>query len=283
MPYPIGLVLVDVANPFNVDLHRAIAERARQNDVDVLSGSSDEDPIQEHRVIDRLLETGVAGLIVVPSAGTQAYLSQKPKLPPVVFLDRPPRDVDADWIASDNFTGALLATRHLLARGHRRVAVIADSSEITTARERVAGFRHAMEEAGLPPIDEHVVMGCGNETEAAEATRALLDSDSPPTAIFTAQNLITLGAVGELHRQGRHRDVALVGFDRLDLAETVSPGLTLVEQDAAALGMAAFELLVRRIEGDSRPPQRVRIPPELVMRGSGEIPGLSVVRDRSVT
>ena len=106
---------------------------------------------------------------------------------------------------------------------------------------------------------------------ASEATAELLGLDDPPSALFTAQNLITIGAVARLRALGRHRDVALVGFDDLTLADAVEPGLTVVAQDADQLGRLTAELLFARLDGDGGPTRRVVVPTTLIERGSGEL------------
>jgi DNA-binding LacI/PurR family transcriptional regulator len=106
---------------------------------------------------------------------------------------------------------------------------------------------------------------------AARAMQELLATEDPPTAVFAAQNLITLGAVAALRGQGLQHTVALVGFDDLPLADAVDPGLTVIAQDAGGLGRAAAETLFARLDGDAEPTRRVVLPTALIARGSGEI------------
>jgi LacI family transcriptional regulator len=99
----------------------------------------------------------------------------------------------------------------------------------------------------------------------------LLGLDAPPTALFTAQNLVTIGAVRTIHRMGLQHRIAHVGFDDVPLADVVEPGLTVVAQDASALGRNAAELLFSRLDGHAGPGRRVVLPTALIARGSGEI------------
>jgi LacI family transcriptional regulator len=108
--------------------------------------------------------------------------------------------------------------------------------------------------------------------DAYETTCELLRSNTPPTALFTGQNLITIGAVRALHSLGLHERVALVGFDDIVLADAVSPGLTVVAQDPGGLGRAAAELLFERLDGFDGPSRRIELPTRLIARGSGELP-----------
>ena len=172
---------------------------------------------------------------------------------------------------SDNAGGAFAATSHLLAAGHRRIGVLGDLETIFTARERLRGYREALE-ANRVPFDPALVrMGLHDSAAAADATGELLAAENPPTALFSAQNLITIGVVERLRELGRHREVALVGFDDLTLADALEPGLTVVAQDAQRLGRATAERLFARLDGDGGAARRVVVPTTLIERGSGEL------------
>ncbi|HEV7963908.1 MAG TPA: substrate-binding domain-containing protein, partial [Actinoplanes sp.] len=167
-----------------------------------------------------------------------------------------------------NVSGAAEAVRHLIAYGHRRIAYLGDHVRIAPARSRYEGYLAALAEAGLTPFGAHDLHSSGT---AGAAVAALLGSDDPPTALFSGQNLITIGTVRALRRLGRHRDVALVGFDDFPLADLLEPGVTVVAQDPAAMGRTAARALFERIDGDTGPPREFMIPTRLIPRGSGEI------------
>ncbi|MEV1179583.1 substrate-binding domain-containing protein, partial [Nonomuraea sp. NPDC049784] len=140
-----------------------------------------------------------------------------------------------------------------------------------TRRERFQGYRDALEAAGLP--FERSLVETGHDQEAAaQATMRLLALDDPPTALFAGNNLASMGAVVALSR-ARRRDVALVGFDDLPLAECLDPPLTVVAQDPARMGAAAAELVLSRLDGDRSKARRTLVPTRLIVRGSGELPG----------
>ena len=109
--------------------------------------------------------------------------------------------------------------------------------------------------------------------DAYETTAALLGGKNPPTALFTGQNLISMGAVRAIHAQGLQHEIALVGFDDIPMADVIQPGVTVVAQDPLALGRAAAELLFARIDGFDGPSREIVVPTRLVERGSGELPG----------
>lgn len=216
----------------------------------------------------------VDGLIVVPTGTDQSYLARERQSgTPVVFVDRPPALLDADSVVTDNVGGAYEAVAHLLKHGHRRIAYLGDLRTIVTATERLAGYRSALDDAGLP-VDPALVQQDIRTSEQADAVvTALMALDDAPTAVFSGQNLVTIGAVRALRRLGRHREIAVVGFDDIPLAELLDPALTLMGQDVVGLGSTAVRLLFERLAGSDEPPQRVVLPPTLTVRGSGEIPG----------
>jgi LacI family transcriptional regulator len=236
------------------------------------AGSSDEDPARERLLVEALLARGVDGLIVAPTSGDQSYLARESEAGvALVFVDRPPNFLDADVVVSDNAGGAYAAVAHLLARGHRRIAFLGDRPDIHTAVERLRGYREALADHRLRYDPTLVRQGLVAPELARAATRELLGTPDPPTALFTSQNLVTIGAVGVLHELGLQHSVALVGFDDVALSEVVDPGLTVVDQDAAALGRAAAERLFARLDGDHGPTRRLELAARLIERGSGEL------------
>jgi LacI family transcriptional regulator len=150
--------------------------------------------------------------------------------------------------------------RHLADHGHRHIAYLGDWLEIATARQRFQGYREACFDLGLRPRPHHVVHDLRSAESAAAAVTALLRADDAPTALFTSQNLVTIGAVRTLQELGLHEGVAVVGFDDFPLAEMVQPRATVVAQDLAAIGRTArpVELIPRRLGRDpTRQPERV--------------------------
>ena len=268
----IGLIFEDVANPFLAAVHRAIEDVARARGVLVFAASSDEDPERERELAQALLSRRVDGLIVVPAGGDQSYLlPERDAGVAIVFLDRPPAFLDADCALSDNFGGAEAATGHLLAAGHTRIGFLGDRAQLHTSVERLRGYRAALAAHALAEDPALVRLDLSDSRQAHEAAGELLDAGDPPTALFTSQNLITLGGVDALRSRGLLGRVALVGFDDLPLAEALEPGLTVVAQDVAGLGRAAAELLFARLDGDGEPSKRVVLPTRLIARGSGEV------------
>jgi LacI family transcriptional regulator len=268
----IGLILENVANPYSSALHRAVENVARQHGVAVLAGSLDEDPERERELVAAFTSRRVDGLILMPTGLDHGYLVPERRAgTALVFVDRAPGLLDADVVLADNRAGAATGVSHLIAQGHRRIGFLGDMASITTAQERQAGYVEAMRLARLPFSTQHAASLTSTVEDAEAATAAMLAEPEPPTALFTAQNLVTIGALKALRRLGRHHDVALVGFDDFLLADVLDPAVTVVAQDPQMIGQLAAELLFRRTEGDGSPFRTVIVPTRLIARGSGEI------------
>jgi LacI family transcriptional regulator len=269
----IGLVLEDVSNPFSSELHRAVEDAARERGVLVFAGSCDEDPERERELIGSFRERRVDGIIVVPASHDHTYLYEERRAgTALVFVDRPASHLDADSIVSDNFGGATRAVSHLLERGHWRIGFLGDLLSISTAKERLRGYAHALEDAGIRVEDDLVRTELRDPDAAGRAIDDMLALPEPPTAFFTGQNLLTIGGVHALRRAGREREIALIGFDDISLADMLDPAISVVAQDPEALGRAAADQLFRRLDGDTAPAVHQIIPVALIARGSGEIP-----------
>jgi LacI family transcriptional regulator len=261
----LGLVIEDVANPFYSAIARGAEEVTRESGLLLITGSSDEDPARERELARLFCERRVDGLLIVPAGNDHRYLLPELRVGvPAVFIDRPPGNIEADVVVLDNVGGARAAAEYLLGQGHRRIAMVADDVGIVTQRDRWRGFRDALAAAGEPVDDTLVRFGVHDAATAERVAEELLSLASPPTAVFAANNRIAIGVLRMLAACGA--DVAVVGFDNLELAELLARPLTTVSYDPADLGRTAAELLVLRLEGDDRPPRCVILPTALLVR-----------------
>jgi LacI family transcriptional regulator len=268
----LGLVIEDVANPFYSAIARTVEDAAHARSHILITGSCEEDAERERELVLRLLRRSVDALLIVPAGGDHRYLL--PEIgagTPIVFLDRPPRGVEADTVLLDNEGGARAGTEHLLAHGHERIAFVGDPPTLYTAQERLAGYRAALADAGLEPDDDLVAAGSHDAAAAEQAVRDLLalPKSRRPTALFTANNRNTVGALRALRDAGEA--VALVGFDDFELADMLAVPITVVRHDAAEMGRIGAALAYARLDGEEGLPQRRIIPCEVVARGSGEL------------
>jgi LacI family transcriptional regulator len=266
----IALLLGDLTNPFYAAIAKAAVEVARAADYAVVLTMVDEDPQAEQRAVQDLLGRRMAGMMIVPDQRSHTFLAAAARTGmPVVFVDRPATGLAADVVLLDNDRGGYLATAHLVAHGHRRVAALVAPSYYTTG-QRMRGYRRALRAAGIAYDPSLVVtLPAGSATAAQEATRALLDRDDPPSAIFATTNFVCEGTLRALGT-GRRR-VAVVGFDDFRFADMLPLPATVVSGDVPEMGRSAARLLLNRIEGSESPLRREVLPVSLTARGSGEI------------
>ncbi|MCW2166396.1 transcriptional regulator, LacI family [Microbacterium hydrothermale] len=262
----IGLVAADLSNTFYMAVAAAVSAVATRERMHLIMASSEEDAATERTLALDLCQRQVGGLIVVPTADDHSYLQREVELgTPVVFLDRPGTGIPADTILLDNRGGARAAVAELLAAGHRRIAVLLDARSIYTMSERWAGVEDAFAAAGRTPDPALVVDGLHTPTVARDAMQRLLDSDEAPTAVFCANNRVTIGALEAILPRGA--DVELAGFDDFELSRLLPRRIRVVDYDVADLGTRAAETLLRRAATPATGSHSHLVPTRLVDRG----------------
>lgn len=267
----IGLVTADLANAFYTTIASGVSRRAVDHGYQVMMASSEESADTERELVLDLCQRRVGGLIVVPTRADHSYLAIEAKLgTPVVFIDRPAEGLEADAVLIDNRGGSAAAVAELAGRGHRRIALLLDALAIFTMTERLEGAREALAAAGIDA--ELVVTDLHTPAQAEAAVERLMGGPDAPTALFCANNRITVGAVEALVRRGIRLDVA--GFDDFEMSQLLPFEVVIVDYDTRAMGDRAAEILLRRIGGDESPVERVLMPTTLVRRG-----GIGGIRD----
>ncbi|MCA2216477.1 LacI family DNA-binding transcriptional regulator [Jidongwangia harbinensis] len=265
----VGLISGDLANPFYSAVASGIERELRQHGLQLVTANNDEDSGLERHLVEAFLERRVRALLVVPSADRHDYLAvEGNRGVPFVFVDRPPNGVAADAVLIDNSGGARSAADHLLGGGHRRIALVADLARKAPQRERIDGFMASMRAAGNTEWEPYLRTDVHDARRAEATVRDLLALPDPPTAIFTANNRLTTGALRAL--RDRPEPPALVGFDDFDLADVL--GTSVVAHDATAMGREAARLAYERISGHTGPARTVVISTSVIARGSGERP-----------
>ncbi len=264
----LGLLIEDISNPFYSAIAQTAESLAHERGYVLITASCEEDPERERELTDLLLRRRADALLVVPAGADHRSVSG---LVPMVFLDRPPCGVEADTVLFDNADCAERGVEHLIAHGHRRIAWLSDRETLYTAGERLTGYRRALRAAGIPSDPGLIRTGLHHAGEAAAALRDLLElsEERRPTAVLAANNRNTVGALRAL--RGHRHELALVGIDDFELADVLTPAITVVRTYPERLAAVATDRVFARLHGDQRPPERLIVATDLVVRGSGEI------------
>lgn len=274
----IALVVDSISDPFFAALAEGAEQVAQQAGFFLIVAHAGDSPTREREVVDNLLRRSISGLILVPSL-LNFGSGNSPLGPggvPVVAVDRPLEDLDVDTVLVDNAQASRHAVAHLIAHGHRRIGFMGNTVARFTVRERLVGYRRALEEADLVFDESLVALSSYKGRMDNHLFDPLVNGPDPVTALFSSDAVTTMDIVRLLHGVGR-TDIAFVGFDDFVTADSLVPPVSVVRQDALLMGRTAAELLLSRINGDQSPPQRVVLDTTFVERGSGEIraPALS--------
>lgn len=262
----VGLVVTNLANHFYSQLAVGMEEVATEHGVGVVVASTNGDLARERELVLDMAGRRIAGLVVVPASNSHGHLDpERLDGAPVVLAATPPRDVDVDCVVVDDFNGTYEACRQLIARGHLRIGFLGLPLSMWTGSERYRGYAAAMEDAGLHVDEQYVSRHRGDIALAEQTTRRMLALPDPPTALITANNRNTVGALRVL----RHSPtaVALAGFDDIELADLLQLPLSVVSYSAADVGREAARLLFQRIEESGERTtarQQVVIPTQVV-------------------
>ncbi len=269
----LALIVPDVANPFFTLIVRGAEDVARRAGYRVLLCDTRADLTVEHEVIEEMLAHRVEGIVIAPvNDRSKADLRRLVEFGvPFVLIDRTVPGVESDVVLGDSVSGARRLVEHLISLDHRRIGFIVESDQVSTARDRWKGYESALTAAGISVDPALVTQATADPRGGFEGMRRLLELESPPTAVFTVNNLVALGAIEAVRAAGLEvpDDIALVCFDDIEYASRLYPFLTVMEQPAEAFGAMGTQLLLDRIAGrGAERPRVVVLPAEFVVRKS---------------
>ncbi len=274
----LGLIIPDIQNPFYSDVARGVEDVAHAHDYALLICNSDEDTKKEKLYIDIMRAESVDGVILPPirhmddkTMGSLIRIGL-----PTVCVDRSVTGIEVDTVTVDNRQGVYDAIDLLIRLGHRRIGFISGLPYHSTSIERRQGYEHALAAHGLALDEELICIGDSREESGRMLTGKLLNMTQPPTALFTSNNLMTLGALEAIQTRGLSipDDVAIIGFDDISWATLLNPPLTVVRQPSYEIGRRAADMLFHRIAEPQRPSALTVLKTKLVVRGScGSAPG----------
>jgi len=267
----LGVLIPNIQNPFFVEVLRGIEDVAYENDYALIMCNFAEDDTKQKLYLDILNSQSIDGLLAAPTH------EKDPKVIkllneglPIVCVDRGLVDVDVDVVQVDNITGAYSAIDYLAKKGYKRIAYISGMPTVPSSQQREKGYRAALKDNNLPYLSELVRHTVACHQGGLKMSEELLSLPNPPDALFTGNNVFTLGALETIHKMGLSipEDIAIIGFDDMYWSISLNPPLSAVRQPAYEIGKLAAEQLISRIKNPERPTTKMILKTELMIRSS---------------
>jgi len=251
----IGFIVPDISNSFFTALAKGIEGVISKEGFNLILCNSENNVEKELAYIQALSEKRVEGIILAPIGKYEDYrtLSSYKKLP-IVLVDNYPLGLDLDVVITDNIKGAYLLTKYLIELGHTRIGIITGPLNQLTGIGRLLGYKRALEELNVKIQEDLIQEGDFKFVSGYNLTKKLLSLKPTPTAIFAANNLMSIGAMVAIKEVGLNipEDISLVAFDDIDLLPLVNPPITVMSQPTEKIGAIAAELILKRIKGEKR-------------------------------
>jgi LacI family transcriptional regulator len=267
----VGVIVPSASSPYFGELIEGLSAEARRFDTALLLMTTEEDPALEQKAVQTLLARRVDGIIMTPTRdwGDRTKADLQHSGAPCVLVDRL-EDSRFDAVGCEGTRAAEAIVRHLMGHGHTRIALIRGLSGLSTTRARETGYRNAFARRKIPVDPGYVVDGLSTVKGGRLATEALMAMPQPPTAIFAANNNMTMGMLVALRRLDIRvpNDVAVVAFDDLEWSDILRPGITSIAQPFHAMGGQALQMLIDRVAHPDAPPRKLLLPASLEYRES---------------
>lgn len=267
----VGVIVTDVTNPFFTQVVRGIEDTLNNLEYSLILCNSDEN-IEKEKEYFRVLEgKKVDGVILTPAGGSHKHLLHYLKKNiPIVLLDRLIEEVELDAVIIDNVYGAYEGVKHLIEQGYRNIGAIIGPLSVMTSKERLEGYKKALEEAGISVKEEFIENGEYTQNGGYKAAKRLL-SKGKIDALFIANNVMTIGALLAISELNINvpEDLGIVGFDDIDLAPLLKFPLTTISQPTYLIGVNAAQILIRRLQGKGKKEKEIVVlKPQLIVRQS---------------
>lgn len=273
----IAVIVPDITNEFFPSLVSGISVLAEAENYNLVLYDTNESGEREHNALAGVESQYMAGVIITPVSEQDGVTSRRltelrEKNIPVVLADRDIAGAELDGVFTDNIKGSFEGVEALIREGHRRIAIIAGPSTSLPGRDRLTGYRQALEHYRIPLREEYIVFGDFRIDKAYEGTKALMALQEPPTAIFTSNNKTTLGALKYFTEQHIRigRDISIIGYDQIDALKLIDYPLSTIERDAQLQGQEAMRLLLRQLKhrGSGSERKQIYVPHSVFLRGS---------------
>jgi LacI family transcriptional regulator len=268
----IGLLVPNLDNSYVGTIMRGIDQELERANYDLVLYTSHRHPGHESFYVSAIANGLTEGLLLVAPLVPTTYLEAlREQNFPYVLIDQADTTENSSVVEATNWQGAYEATRYLSQLGHTRIAFITGALAVRSAVDRLRGYKAALADCDIPVRKDLVIEGDYQQQTGYEAAKSLLQSlDPPPTAIFASNDLSAFGAMDAARECGLRipDDISIIGFDDIPQASLVYPKLTTVRQPLEQMGQVAVKILLEQIEDRSRPPQRVALATQLVIRDS---------------
>ncbi|MEI7844448.1 MAG: LacI family DNA-binding transcriptional regulator [Chloroflexota bacterium] len=267
----LGLILPDSANPFFAEVARSIENAAFGVGYSVILCNTENDLQKATLYLDVLSKKQVDGVIfVMTGEGSNSLKNLVEMQIPTVIMDRDLLGSELDFVLADSHQGGFMATQHLISLGHKRIGCIAGPAIINQSSRRFAGYKQALQDAGLRIEPALIMNGNFHPDSGWELGREMLSLPNAPTAIFACNDLMAIGVLRAATELGLRipDDLALVGYDDIELSSYTNPPLTTIKQPTAEMGLTALKFLLGRITEPQSVRQNAVLPVSLVVRGS---------------
>ena len=288
--YLVGLVVPDLLHPFFAEIAKSLSEALRESGYYLIVSSSDEDPDLEEQEINQLLARRLDTLIIASCRSTvELFFRIEKQKTPYVLIDRNLPGLSANFVGVDDEAVGMLATRHLIDIGCRRIAHIR-GPETSPGIRRVEGYKRALTQTGLKVIDDYIIQEPKGDVETrqrgAEAMRQLLNLKPRPDGVFCFNDPMAMGAMNYALDQGVRipEDIAVIGCGNLHYDDALSVPLSSINQHSRQIGQEAGRIALGILNSKIRPrPESVVLQPELIVRRSTQRAGTRTVPSRAKT
>ncbi|MGO5053516.1 LacI family DNA-binding transcriptional regulator [Lachnospiraceae bacterium LCP25S3_G4] len=275
--HSIGVIIPDIENEFFSSIISGISEVAEENGYNIHFMGSNENSQSEHAFLETVAKQRLAGVIITPvseedSITREKLLRMQESGIPVILVDRDISGAKFEGVFVDNLSGAYDGVSTLIEAGHKKIAIITGPETSKPGKERLKGYKNAMEQAGLSIKEEYIISGDFKIEKAYQCTEQLLQLEDSPTAIFSSNNLTTMGCLKYFTKNKIEigRQISIVSFDDIEILKLIEYKLSVVARDAKQQGREAMHLMLKRLNLKEVPknPVRMNIPYQVLLRGS---------------
>lgn len=268
----IGILIPDNVDPFYAAVVQGIGDECREREYGIFLWNTHDNPDTELEYLRRAREKRADGILIYPVQADDRYLEEISHSPvPIVFLNRHPESSEYDYIINDNIYGAFSAVNHLIHRGHRKITYICPKATASSVKERISGCKKAIRENGLPSTALNVVTCEEKIGTCYKVVKEIVCSENRPTALFIWDDRLAIGAMNAIFEAGLKipSDIAIVGYDDIEISAYLYPSLTTVKQPTHQIGETAAKILLDKLESETNGDlKQIILKPELIVRNT---------------